>query len=520
MEGLYFIAAGLFGFAVVIILFAWTRWTDKAQSAERVEMLRDLVEESGAPEFATSQELESADSMISGGPEMYEPLIDELAAAPGAVLDLRSTVVSPVRIVEPARSAPARYEPVPATRPAAATPAPAPAARVPTAPASTPARAPQFVVTVPDAATANGPQVSFGFRRRNAGVALVAALLLWIPGTEARQSKGQGFSFKTSVELINVTATVTDSQGRFVPGLKAEDFEVYEDGKLQTISQFDSDRVPVSLGIALDTSGSMAGEKIAAAQSAVNRFLYDLLGEQDEVFLYRFDSRVELVSGWTEDRRAVGRMLGSIRPNGGTAMYDAVSESVPLAQNGTRRKKALLVISDGNDQNSSTSVEAVRQQIRESEVLVYAIGIDASGASASSYSSGSSGSNGSSSGQVGTPPINPQPSAFPGARKLPPPAPRPSSPPPPSTSSRRGSEGRLNVGALRALTDDSGGRTEIILSPRDLDPATAGIASELSRQYFLGYSTSAPKDGRWHTIEVRVKRGNYTIRARKGFIGS
>ncbi len=76
------------------------------------------------------------------------------------------------------------------------------------------------------------------------------------------------------------------------------------------------------------------------------------------------------------------------------------------------------------------------------------------------------------------------------------------------------------MNALRAITDDSGGRTEIVSSPRDLDPATAGIASELSRQYFLGYSTSVPKDGRWHTIEVRVRRGNYTIRARKGFIAN
>ena len=68
------------------------------------------------------------------------------------------------------------------------------------------------------------------------------------------------------------------------------------------------------------------------------------------------------------------------------------------------------------------------------------------------------------------------------------------------------------------MTDDSGGRTEIIVSARDLDPATAGIASELSRQYFIGYSSSIPKDGRWHNIEVKVRRGNYTIRARKGFI--
>ena len=71
--------------------------------------------------------------------------------------------------------------------------------------------------------------------------------------------------------------------------------------------------------------------------------------------------------------------------------------------------------------------------------------------------------------------------------------------------------------ALRSITDDSGGRTEIVFSARDLDPATASIAGELSRQYFIGYSTSSPRDGRWHNIEVRVKKGNYTIRARKGF---
>jgi hypothetical protein len=76
----------------------------------------------------------------------------------------------------------------------------------------------------------------------------------------------------------------------------------------------------------------------------------------------------------------------------------------------------------------------------------------------------------------------------------------------------------LNVRALRALTDDSGGRTEIIHAAGDLDAATARIASELSRQYFLGYSTSSPRDGRWHSIDVRVRRGTYTIRARKGFI--
>jgi hypothetical protein len=77
---------------------------------------------------------------------------------------------------------------------------------------------------------------------------------------------------------------------------------------------------------------------------------------------------------------------------------------------------------------------------------------------------------------------------------------------------------RVNERALRLLTDDSGGRTEIIGAARDLDAATAGIASELSQQYFLGYVSTRPKDGRWHAITVQVKRGSYHVRARKGFV--
>src|SRR5262249_13931542 len=104
-----------------------------------------------------------------------------------------------------------------------------------------------------------------------AGSLAAGATLVASSGQE--RPSGQGFSFKTGVELIAVSATVTDANGRFVSGLKQDDFVIYEDGKPQTISQFDNERVPVSLGIALDTSGSMLGEKIAAAQAALERFL-------------------------------------------------------------------------------------------------------------------------------------------------------------------------------------------------------------------------------------------------------
>jgi VWFA-related protein len=254
-----------------------------------------------------------------------------------------------------------------------------------------------------------------------------------------------------------------------------------------------------------------------AAQAALRRFVDDLLGSNDEVFLYRFDSRPELVHPWTQDRRQVSRALTSIQPRGGTAMYDAVADAIPLAQRGTQRKKALVIISDGNDTSSTTSVPELTQMIRESEVLVYAIALDVSGSS--SRSSGSSNRQGSSgSSGASRPPV---PSPFPGRKPAatPPPV---STPPITRSNPSSGSSDRVNVDALRAITDDSGGRTEIIYSQQDLDPATAGIASELSQQYFLAYSSAAPKDGRWHTIEVRVKKGNgtYRIRARRGFIAS
>ena len=320
----------------------------------------------------------------------------------------------------------------------------------------------------------------------------------------------QGFSFRSNVDLINVTVTVTDSSGRFVPGLKQEDFEVYEDGVLQQATHFDAERVPVSLGLAVDTSGSMVGDKWEAAQGALGRFLNDLLGAQDEVFLYRFSERAELVQPWTSDRRAAGRRLSGVQPKGGTAMYDAVASAIPLAQRGTKRKKAVVVISDGNDTSSQVRLTDLTRLIQESEVLVYAVGIDASGSASSSQSR-----SGNPVQKVTAPPV---PAPFPG-RKAPSPPPVPTPAPSRSAPYRgSGSNDRVNIDALRAMTDDSGGRTEMIYSAQDLDPATAGIASELSQQYFLGYSSPAPKDGKWHTIEVRVKKGGYHVRARRGFV--
>ena len=342
------------------------------------------------------------------------------------------------------------------------------------------------------------------------GLALALALLaggaftVWAQQPDD-QADDRAFRFRTGVELINVTATVTDTRGRFVPGLEKDDFLVYEDGELQTVTHFSNERVPVSLGIVLDTSGSMEGEKMRAAEDAIDRFLYDLLGPEDEIFLYRFSYQPTLVHGWTTDRDSLSRAMRSIRPRGGTALYDAVAEAVPMAEEGRHRKKAVVIISDGNDTNSMTGVREVQQLIRETEVLVYAIGIDGRGRSRST---------------IGTPgPRAPITLPFPipgrggrGRSPIPFPGGR--------GGGRPTNEDRVNVSALRDLTDDSGGRTEIIRDPQDLDPATASVADELSKQYYLAYAAPGHADGRWHSIEVDVRHARHRVRARRGYLAT
>ena len=207
---------------------------------------------------------------------------------------------------------------------------------------------------------------------------LILAIAICAAVAVGAQSQ-EGFRFRSGVEFVNVTATVTDSKGRFVSGLRQEDFTVYEDGEVQEVSHFSSDRVPVSLGIALDASGSMSPEKLSAARAAIERLIFNLLDPEDELFFVEFATTAEVTQGWTTDRQLISRALRRVNAVGGTALYDAVAEAIPTAQTGRNRKKALLVISDGNDTNSSVAVSELRRRIRESEVLVYALGVDSTG---------------------------------------------------------------------------------------------------------------------------------------------
>jgi len=333
---------------------------------------------------------------------------------------------------------------------------------------------------------------------------LVMTLVVAAAAVTGAQSQ-EGFRFKSGVEFVNVTATVTDDNGRFVSGLKQEDFTVYEDGQIQDVSHFSADRVPVSLGIALDVSGSMTPEKLGAARAAIDRLIFNLLDPQDELFFLEFATHVRLLQSWTMDRQLISDAVKRVNALGGTALYDAVAEAIPTAQEGRNRKKALLVVTDGNDTNSLVRINELRQRIRESEVLVYALGVDSTGKDTPRVQ----------------PPVQFPPSGipfpFPGGRRAPrfPPIGGGGSTPWPRNPGER-----VNADALHQITDDTGGRTEIVRGFEGLDDATARIADELSKQYFLGYTSSANKDGHWHSIRVTVRERGLTVRARRGYVAS
>ena len=308
--------------------------------------------------------------------------------------------------------------------------------------------------------------------------------------------------FRSAVELTSITATVRDQDGRLVTGLSREAFEIYEDGVRQEIAQFASERAPVSLGILLDTSGSMSPEKMTAARDAIDRFINTLLDREDELFFVEFADEVTLAQNWTRDRELISRAVRDTRAVGNTSLFDAIATAVPKADTGQHRKKALLVISDGNDSHSKTTIDELQRIIRESEVLVYALGIDAAEREEPARR------------QPRTP-QSPFPPRFPGIEL--PRFPIPSTPPIADTFPRTRGE-RVDGDTLRRITDDTGGLTEIVRGPAGLPRATARIADELRRQYDLGYASSRDKDGKWHVIRVEVPRRGVIVRARTGYM--
>ena len=301
---------------------------------------------------------------------------------------------------------------------------------------------------------------------RGRGRGLGTLLSAWIAVGAAVVAQGaivqQRKPLRATADLTVVTATVRNADGQLVPGLPKEDFEVYEDGQLQPIAQFTNERVPIGLGLLLDVSDSMLGRRLQDAREAVQRFLLELLAPRDEFFLMAFNHEPRQLTGWTSEPGPVRAALEQLRPTGSTAIYDAVKAALPTIERRNRERAALVIISDGADTASDTTLYDLRTDLLRTDAFIFAIAIDSPKEQ----------------------PINT----------------------------------RVNPEALAEITNQTGGHTDVVRDSADLAAATAKIADELNSQYVIGYASPHPGDGRYHSIRVRVTLPGYRVRARNGYV--
>ncbi len=292
---------------------------------------------------------------------------------------------------------------------------------------------------------------------------------LVLPMRELRQQPG----------YEQVTVTVTEPSGTYITGLQKEDFKLYMDGQQRPIEFFRQDlNTPVSVGILVDTSGSMT-PKIPQARAAISQFLNNL-NDKDDVFLFAFSSHPFLLQPFTTNHDLVMRRLALLHAYGQTALFDAIMQGLQMVQRGRYDKKALLVVTDGMDNTSASTVNDVVAQARRMGVLVYSIGIGDP--------------NGSGSG-IG---ISIGPFALGGG----------------------GDDERVDSETLHTLSTETGARTYIIRQAGDgeaLRRACENISLELREQYTIGFLAPDPTAGGYRSLRVDVPgKSGADVRVRKG----
>jgi Ca-activated chloride channel family protein len=310
-----------------------------------------------------------------------------------------------------------------------------------------------------------------------AAIAVILASTVLIATQTERTDQAE--SLRVDVRLVNIYATVIDSSGRYVDGLKETDFIVQEDGRRQVLSHFDhSQDTPVSVGVVLDTSGSM-NAKLDTATDAIDRFIRTIHPD-DDIFLMGFDTQTYLLQDFTSDRNKLRKALKYADSGGGTALYDALQDGIKKVKHGANTKRAILLITDGQDTTSESSFTQTRQAVRESELLVYSLGIAPNSEARIMNGRGSGGS-------------------------------------------RLRSRDSVDMNVLRNFASDSGGRAYLVSENMlggknsEFDRILAQIAAELRSQYTLGYYPAHPDDGKYHEIRVQTRYGYY-VRARRGYV--
>lgn len=187
---------------------------------------------------------------------------------------------------------------------------------------------------------------------------------------EAPQSE---YKLSADSTLVVIPVTVTDASNHFVLNLDRDRFSVFEDGVKQRVSQFADEDAPLSIGLLVDVSGSM-GRKLAVSQSAVAEFL-KTMNPADEAFLIEFSDRAEVAQGFTRDMAALTNKMKTLQPGGLTALLDAVHLGLEQMKRARNSRKALLILSDGGDNNSRYSSAEIKETVRQADVQIYSMGV-------------------------------------------------------------------------------------------------------------------------------------------------
>jgi len=290
-------------------------------------------------------------------------------------------------------------------------------------------------------------------------------------GTKTPKEDTKGFTIGVNVDLVVMHTSVYDKNGLFVSGLKQDNFKVYEDGIEQKISSFSQEDVPLSMGLLIDLSGSMR-TRIDKVNSAALAFIR-ASNPEDQVFLIGFNEEVELLQDYTNDIDEITDSLENTIVSGGTALYDAVYLGVQKTHAGSKPKKALVVITDGEDKDSYYSLDEMVAKVQESDVQVFAVGFL---------------------------------SAIPD----------------------KGLFGRFNKSApekardaLQRICEETGGKAFFPKDISEMGAIVAEIAHELRNQYSIGFTSSnSTRDGSWRRMKIELNAKDMKdihVRCRRGY---
>jgi VWFA-related protein len=283
------------------------------------------------------------------------------------------------------------------------------------------------------------------------------------PETVAKSAEGYIIHKDVSEVVLNVT--VLDDKQRLVTSLEQKNFKITEDGTPQTITVFRHEDLPVSLGILVDDSGSMEPKRAAVSKAALD--LVRLSNPQDETFIVNFAEQPFLDQDFTNDITKLNDGMNNIDPRGGTALYDAISASADhMAQMAKRSRQVLLIITDGTDNDSSSTLEETVHRVQDlGGPVVYAIGL----------LFGDSGR----------------------------------------------SEARMAKRTLDMLAKETGGAAYFPKSLGEIDDVAAEVARDIRNQYILGYhSTKGFETGGFRVVQVDVHAKGYgklSVRTRTGY---